>query len=220
MFKMVTHGRILRRIFACLFVALGIQLFLSNIHAGAQQPGAVPQESTLQSELAGPPPPVAFQNTLSAGELTFLRSFNGQTTGSLMKHKQFKNLIKKIVPNTIYHYGIDMSLQGAIDDALDKSPTPVEILDGRYLIAAGNRGPYLGGAGFYWIDLQAGIVLGGFYFHPTNGEPTPTLTIFSRQLQDKFSVDITIPARIPRRDQHVVCCIPGAARHGSIFHPK
>ena len=39
--------------------------------------------------------------------------------------------------------------------------------------------------GFIWFDLQAGIALGGVYFHPVNGEPTPTLAIFSRQLQDQ-----------------------------------
>jgi uncharacterized protein YecT (DUF1311 family) len=35
------------------------------------------------------------------------------------------------------------------------------------------------------MDLQDGIVLGGFFFHPTNGEPTPTATIFSRQLKEE-----------------------------------
>jgi uncharacterized protein YecT (DUF1311 family) len=44
---------------------------------------------------------------------------------------------------------------------------------------------YLAGRGFLWIDLQDGIVLGGFYFHPTNGEPTPTLTVFSKQVNEE-----------------------------------
>lgn len=45
------------------------------------------------------------------------------------------------------------------------------------------QGPCLRGRGFLWFDLDEGIVLGGFYFTPTNGEPTPTLTVFSRQLK-------------------------------------
>jgi uncharacterized protein YecT (DUF1311 family) len=36
-----------------------------------------------------------------------------------------------------------------------------------------------------WFDMKEGVALGGVYFHPTNGEPTPTLAVFSRQLQDK-----------------------------------
>ena len=35
-----------------------------------------------------------------------------------------------------------------------------------------------------WIDLQEGVALGGVYFHPTNGEPTPTLAVYSRQIKD------------------------------------
>jgi hypothetical protein len=91
--------------------------------------------------------------------------------------------MKDEIPRTEYHYGSDMSLDDAIKEVIDGSPLPVAIRDGRYLLAAGQEGPYLSGKGFIWIDLQAGIFLGGFYFHPTNGEPTPTLTVFSRQLE-------------------------------------
>jgi hypothetical protein len=172
------------------FVALGIQMLIMSAltcgSAAAQRPDMANQDASSKIELAVPPPPVSFQNPILASDLAFLNSYAGRPTEELTKDKQFKNLLKKVVPNTTYHYGTDMPLQDAIEEVLHKSPVPVEILGGRYLIAAGNRGPYLGGAGFYWIDLQAGIILGGFYFHPTNGEPTPTLTIFSRQLQDKF----------------------------------
>jgi hypothetical protein len=30
--------------------------------------------------------------------------------------------------------------------------------------------------------MQDGIGLGGFYFHPTNGEPTPAVNVFSKQV--------------------------------------
>lgn len=36
-----------------------------------------------------------------------------------------------------------------------------------------------------WFDMKEGIGLGGIYFKPVNGEPTPTLAIFSWQLRDK-----------------------------------
>lgn len=46
------------------------------------------------------------------------------------------------------------------------------------------KGPILAGRGFLWLDLHTGIALGGFYFHPTNGEPTPSVTVFSKQVKE------------------------------------
>jgi uncharacterized protein YecT (DUF1311 family) len=46
-----------------------------------------------------------------------------------------------------------------------------------------------------WIDLQDGIALGGFYFHPTNGEPTPAVNIFSRQVLKEDNLKLSqLPA--------------------------
>jgi uncharacterized protein YecT (DUF1311 family) len=59
---------------------------------------------------------------------------------------------------------------------------------------SGDRGPYLQGRGFLWFDLQDGIALGGFYFTPTNGEPTPTLTIYSKQLTGNDLAMSALPA--------------------------
>lgn len=67
----------------------------------------------------------------------------------------------------------------ALEKVLNNSPIPVQIRDNRHGEIAGLSGPYLQGRGFLWIDLQEGTVLGGFYFHPTNGEPT--VTVFSRR---------------------------------------
>ena len=89
-----------------------------------------------------------------------------------------------MIPDCVFHYGWDMSLFNALDTVLKGSPLPVEIRDGRYVMVSGRSGPYLLGRGFMWIDMQDGIALGGFYFRPTNGEPTPTVTIFSRQVKE------------------------------------
>jgi uncharacterized protein YecT (DUF1311 family) len=64
------------------------------------------------------------------------------------------------------------------------SPQPVQIRDGRYFIISGHSGPYLLGRGLLWIDMKYGIALGAFYFHPTNGEPTPTVNVFSEQVKE------------------------------------
>ncbi len=102
-----------------------------------------------------------------------------------MKAKRFDKLLKRVIPRTEHHYGRDMPLWEASDNVLGGSKLPVAVREGRYVMISGKQGPYLNGMGFIWFDLQAGIALGGVYFHPVNGEPTPTLAIFSRQLQDQ-----------------------------------
>jgi uncharacterized protein YecT (DUF1311 family) len=93
--------------------------------------------------------------------------------------------MRSAIPNCMFHYGWDMPLSEALDKVLKGSPLPVQIRDGRYVMVSGRSGPYLGGRGFVWVDMQDGIALGGFFFHPTNGEPTPTVAVFSRQVQGK-----------------------------------
>jgi uncharacterized protein YecT (DUF1311 family) len=77
-----------------------------------------------------------------------------------------------------------MPLPDALEMVLKGSTLPVRIRDGRYEMVSGRSGPYLMGRGFIWVDMQGGVVLGGFYFHPTNGEPTPSVTVFSRQIKE------------------------------------
>jgi len=149
---------------------------------------ALPSTSVSQTSSTAPTPPLApqpaqFQNPIAAGQLAFLNGYAGRTTKELMKDKQFRALMKLTIPRTEYHYGSDMPLTDALEDVLSGSPLPVNVRDGRYVTVMGMQGPYLRGRGFLWFDLQQGIALGGFYFTPTNGEPTPTLTVFSRQLK-------------------------------------
>jgi len=93
--------------------------------------------------------------------------------------------MNSIVPDCMFHYGRDMPLWDALEMVFKGSPLPVQIRDGRYLLVSGRSGPYLAGKGFIWIDLQDGLALGGFYFHPTNGEPMPALNIFSKQVKEE-----------------------------------
>jgi hypothetical protein len=129
-----------------------------------------------------PVPPVAWQHRIPSAQLAFLNDYAGKTTKEVMKDKRFRALLKEMTPSTEYHYGRDMPLRETIETMLDDRGLPVDIRDGRYVMVAGNGGPYLSGRGFLWFDLQEGIALGGVYFHPTNGEPTPTLAVFSKQL--------------------------------------
>src|ERR1700690_726500 len=165
----------LRRVLVAPSMAFGAGLLLACLfaapNAAAQEPAAL--------EPPPPPPPVVFQNPIPSDQLAFLSSYAVQQTKDLEKDKRFRSLMKATVPRTEYHYGRDMPLSEAIDNALDGSKLPVELREGRYVTVSGSQGSYLRGRGFLWFDLQQGIVLGGFYFEPVNGEPTPTLTVFS-----------------------------------------
>ena len=131
-----------------------------------------------------PPGPAVFQKPIPADQLAFLNDYAGETAKEVMKDKRFRNLMKLATPRTEYHYGHDMPLSETSETLLDGPPLPIDIRDGRYAMVASHGGPYLSGRGFLWFDMQEGIALGGVYFHPINGEPTPTLAIFSRQLKE------------------------------------
>jgi uncharacterized protein YecT (DUF1311 family) len=102
--------------------------------------------------------------------------------------------MKGFVPDCTFHYGRDMPLSDALDMVIKGSKQPVLLRDGRYLTLAGEKGPYLAGRAFLWVDLQSGIALGTFFFTPTNGEPTPSVVVFSRQVKEKTIAMSDLPA--------------------------
>ena len=121
---------------------------------------------------------------MASDQLAFLKTLAGSTSDKTVRDKQYSKLLHSVIPDCEFHYGWDMSLFNALDTVLKGSSQPVTVRDGRYMMVSGHSGPYLLGRGFMWIDMQDGIALGGFYFHPTNGEPTPSVNIFSRQVQE------------------------------------
>lgn len=126
-----------------------------------------------------------FDNRIPADQMTFLGGLNGVASNEVIQDKEFKHLMKFFVPNCEFHYGRDMGLDAALHMVIEGSGVPAQVRDGRYFIIAGSRGPYLGGRAMIWIDMKEGIGLGAFYFHPTNGEPTPTVAVFSRQVKEQ-----------------------------------
>ena len=138
-------------------------------------------QAALSQGGPAPAPPV-FQDRIPPAQLAFLNDYAAKTTKEIRKDKRFRALLKSMTPHTEYHYGRDLPLDYTLDMMLEGTPLPVEVRDGRYVMVTSAGGPYLRGRGFVWFDMQEGIALGGVFFHPTNGEPTPTLAIFSRQL--------------------------------------
>ena len=159
----------------------------------AQTQAPPPQTPSSQTQGQTPPlqAPVAqydkviFQKPMPNDQLIFLNQFVGQPSNDLFRDKQFRKLMKNFVPDCMYHYGSDMPLDEALDKVFSGSRVPVLIRDNRYVVLVGDKGPYLGGRAVLWIDMQDGIGLGAFYFHPTNGEPTPAVAVFSRQVREK-----------------------------------
>jgi hypothetical protein len=175
--------------FAALFL-MSTGVLLLNAQESQPQPQS-PEQQSQEAQSQEPPPPATydkavFQKPIPSDQLAFLSRFAGTPANNLVRDKQFRKLMHSVIPDCMFHYGHDMPLSDAIEIVLKGSPLPVQIRDGRYLTVSGRSGPYLGGRGFLWIDLQEGIALGGFYFHPTNGEPTPTVNIFSRQVKQEF----------------------------------
>ncbi len=156
--------------------------FIAGACAFAQEPAPVqdpaPQSSPKYDK-------AIFKRPLPPDELTSLDQLAGQPSGDVIRNKEFRKMIRAVIPDCIFHYGTDMSLEAAFDLVIKGSREPVQIRDGRYVAISGRSGPYLAGRGFIWIDMQDGIGLGGFYFHPTNGEPTPSVTIVSKQVTEQ-----------------------------------
>lgn len=180
----------LRGFFLLLIFAQGSLCLLPALAAAQTLPPVSTQQASSASQALQLPPPPAydkfiFQNPVPASALTFLSNFDGSPSGTLYHDSRFRHLLSHNIPNCMFHYGWDMSLLNALDLVLTHSPTPVQIRDHRFVLVSGHPGPYLRGLGFVWIDMQDGLVLGGFYFHPTNGEPTPTVSMFSRQIKTK-----------------------------------
>jgi hypothetical protein len=181
------------------FCGLALFLLIFLITSSAAFPGRAAAQtlpaqqaaSTPQAQTPAPVPPAppydksVFENPVPAPALAFLTQFDGSPSGALYKDRQFHHILSANIPHCMFHYGWDMSISDALHLVLTDSRVPVQIRDHRFVIVSGHAGPYLGGLGFVWIDMQDGIVLGGFYFHPTNGEPTPTVAAFSRQIKTR-----------------------------------
>jgi uncharacterized protein YecT (DUF1311 family) len=154
----------------------------------AQESAPPPQSAAPQSQEPQTPASnydkAIFQKPIPSDQLAFLNQFASSPTNDVIRDKQYRKLMHSVIPDCMFHYGRDMPLPDALEKVLTGSPLPVQIREGRYVMISGRSGPYLAGRGFVWIDMQDGVALGGFYFRPTNGEPTPTVTIFSRQLKE------------------------------------
>jgi hypothetical protein len=155
-------------------------LFFAAMSAALSQT----QDSRATSPSAPAPlyDPSIFHKAIAPADLADLTQHAGEPSGTLWGDRAFRKLVNANTPDVMYHFGNDKPLQTCMDLALDGSQVPVQVRDNRYVLLGGASSMYgFSGRAFLWFDTQAGILLGGFYFNPTNGEPSPTLTVFSKQ---------------------------------------
>jgi hypothetical protein len=134
-------------------------------------------------------------------QLMWLSKYEGRPTFEVTSDSRFHSLVQAATPDAIFHLGYDMPLSQAIESMLNGPSFAVELRDGlpkdaagRYLMISAKRSARGIGQSFYWFDLQQGVTFGGIFFNPTNGEPTPTLTIFSNQIGDRVTKASQLPA--------------------------
>jgi hypothetical protein len=123
-----------------------------------------------------------FQKPIPSEQLGFLNDYAGRPANDILRDQKLRELVAAVVPYAPFHLGLDMPLPHALESMLSVSQIPVEVRDGRYVMVTGIRGQGGRGRAFVWVDMQQGVAFGGIFFYPSNGEPTPTLTIFSRQV--------------------------------------
>lgn len=135
-----------------------------------------------------------FEKPIASSQLIFLNDFAGNSSNDAARDGKVRKLIHNVVPDTPFHFGTDMPLPDAIQTVLSGPPFPVAIRDSRYVMISTSGGPNVRGRGFMWFDMQDGIGLGGIFYRPSNGEPTPTLTVFSKQVKEESIEMSQLPA--------------------------
>ena len=123
-----------------------------------------------------------FTKLITNTQLAFLNDYAGRAVDNADGKQKVKTLVGMVAPYTPYHYGADFPLPQVISTLLLNEPQPIEIRDGRYAILSGFRNAIHNRRVLLWIDMRERVALGAIFFDPSNGEPSPTLTIFSEQL--------------------------------------
>src|SRR5580704_3630823 len=98
-------------------------LFLMGVgvlHAiPAQQESGGAQDAPPPQQSSGPQiSPAFFEKPIPSDQLSFLNKFSGSDSGEVIHDKQYRKLLKSLVPDCIFHYGHDMSLYDALDTVL------------------------------------------------------------------------------------------------------
>lgn len=118
----------------------------------------------------------------------------GDSSRDAVLSEKFQDLVASVTPAAIYHFHIDMPLATAFSVVIRGPAEPIAMRDGRYIMMSACQVPACSSArALLWIDTSARLAIGALEFTPSNGEPTPTQTLFSNQILDV----ITEPSQLP-----------------------
>lgn len=161
--------------------------------AGAAPRPSNPPQTQAAPDLSACGGKITRCTPLELNLIDWLKDYANQTTFEVISDKKFGNMILAATPPAVFHFGADMMLSDAVTLILHGPAFPVQLRDGRYLMISAERSARGGGESFYWFDLQRGMTFGGVFFRPSNGEPTPSLTVFSGQVADRITSDTQLP---------------------------
>jgi hypothetical protein len=131
---------------------------------------------------------------IAGAEVGFLNDYMGRASDDVVHERRLRRLVSEVAPEVPFHLGVDMPLSSAMESMFEVSNQPVEVRDGRYAMVFGRRSLTGRGRAILWVDMQRGVGLGAIFFYPSNGEPTPTLTIFSNQVNQASLKVSELPA--------------------------
>jgi hypothetical protein len=139
--------------------------------------------------------PVVLATTMKGEDRDMLLQYVGMPAKDAIRSERFRYYMDSVIPYAPIHYHVDLPLTQALSEVLGISSEPTEVHDGRYMMLTTTRSDQLARRGFLWIDLQNGAAFGGIFFRPSNGEPSPTLTLFSKRVVHADVHTRQLPAR-------------------------
>jgi uncharacterized protein YecT (DUF1311 family) len=132
---------------------------------------------------------------LDPSRVAWLKELIGESTHAAALAGHFDDLINDVAPDAVYHLGVDMPFSAALRIVLHGAGEPITARANRYVSLSACDSPACTRARvLLWSDLDTGLEIGAIDFAPSNGEPTPTLTIFSRQVMDAVTRRVQLPA--------------------------
>lgn len=130
---------------------------------------------------------------LNPDHFLWTKDLAGGSTHDATLAGHFSALIADVAPDAVYHFGLDMPVAAALRGILRGLPDPITVRANRFVMLSACSPTCTNGRAFLWIDTQQGVAIAGIDFAPTNGEPTPTLTLISKQVLEPVTKRVQLP---------------------------
>ena len=167
---------------------------VKQIAAGTAAVLALAFGTATRAQAPSPCGPALRCATADPGRLSWLRDLAGASTHEATLAGHFDDLVSDAAPDVAYHFHVDMPVANALRMILRGAGEPILVRANRFVILSACNTPACSdGRAFVWADTERGIEIAGIDFAPSNGEPTPTLTLFSKQVLDPVTKRVQLP---------------------------